>query len=89
MIFAAERNFHRGFGSSLLKKGSENFIIWEAVVGRFDASLRSSHVHPSLHGVDFWGLHVKASVMALIGISIFAILCSDGGLTRVRVVSTS
>ena len=73
-MIAVDRNFHSGFGSLPLTNSSTKYLNSSAVFGRFTKSLKSSHVHPSMWGADFLGMHVKASVTALIGIGTKAVL---------------
>jgi hypothetical protein len=46
---------------------------------RLAASLKSSQVHPSLIGANFFGMPVKASDTALLGIGTKGVLNADGG----------
>jgi hypothetical protein len=66
-MIAEDRNVHKGFGRSPFTKSSTNFLSKPAVEVRLAASLNSSHVHPSLIGADFFGIPVKASDTAFIG----------------------
>jgi hypothetical protein len=78
-MIAEDKKVHRGFGRSPLTKSSTNFRRRSAVEVLLAASLNSSQVHPSLIGADFFGMLVKASDTALIGMGTKGVTKADGG----------
>jgi len=79
IIIADERKVHRGFLRAPLTNSSTNFMRRLVVDGRPAMSRKSSHVHPSRWGADFFGILVNASITALKGIGTNVDLCADGG----------
>jgi len=79
IMIADDKNIHKGFGRSPFTKSSTNFLSRPTVDVRLEASLNSSHVHPSLIGADFFGMPVKAYETALIGMGMKGDLKADGG----------
>jgi hypothetical protein len=78
-MIAENKNIHKGFGRNPLTKSPTQFLRRWVVEVRLAASLNSSHVHPSLIGVDFFGMPVNAANTTFIGMGTKGDLKADGG----------
>ena len=99
IMIAEDKNIHKGFGWSPLRKSSTNFLRRLAVEVWLAASLNSSHVHSSLIGADFFGMPAKAYETAFIGMGTKSDLkayrgdgtcvCGDDLVSLVKKVATT